>query len=133
MLSSGLFRVNDKGETISYYSVKIKNDEKFSIVDIEIKPLDEAQSMTGLIMIVMKDTTKSHKEKSTENNKGISTHDVNELQNELSITKEQLQTAIEEFEISDEELKSANGELQSANEELQSTNEELETAKEELQ
>ena len=56
-----------------------------------------------------------------------------ELERELMVTKEYLQSTIEELESANEELKSSNEELQSSNEELQSTNEELETSKEELQ
>ena len=56
-----------------------------------------------------------------------------ELERELTVTKEYLQSTIEELESANEELKSSNEELQSSNEELQSTNEELETSKEELQ
>jgi two-component system CheB/CheR fusion protein len=56
-----------------------------------------------------------------------------ELERELLVTKEYLQSTIEELESANEELKSSNEELQSSNEELQSTNEELETSKEELQ
>ncbi len=58
---------------------------------------------------------------------------INDLQKELTDTKEYLQTMIEEQESVNEEVKSANEEILSSNEELQSTNEELETAKEELQ
>lgn len=56
-----------------------------------------------------------------------------ELEHELSVTKEHLQTYIEELETSNEEMQSLNEELQSTNEELQSSNEELETSNEELQ
>jgi two-component system, chemotaxis family, CheB/CheR fusion protein len=56
-----------------------------------------------------------------------------ELERELALTREVLQSTIEERESTLEELKSANEELQSSNEELQSTNEELETSKEEMQ
>lgn len=56
-----------------------------------------------------------------------------QLQQELSSTKEHLQTVVEELETANEELQSVNEEMQSANEELQSTNEELETSNEELQ
>jgi two-component system CheB/CheR fusion protein len=55
------------------------------------------------------------------------------LREELSATRESLQTIIEEQGATNEELRSANEEIMSSNEELQSTNEELETAKEELQ
>ncbi len=56
-----------------------------------------------------------------------------QLERELAVTKEYLQTTLEDRESTYEELKSANEELQSSNEELQSTNEELETSKEEMQ
>lgn len=58
---------------------------------------------------------------------------VDELEQELLYTRENLQATIEEMQASNEELKSMNEELQSMNEELQSTNEEIETSKEELQ
>lgn len=57
----------------------------------------------------------------------------NHLKEELSATREYLQSIIEEQRTTNEELRSANEEIQSSNEELQSINEELETAKEELQ
>src|SRR5690606_8996258 len=56
-----------------------------------------------------------------------------EVEQELAITKENLQTVIEELEVTNEELQSLNEELSSANEELQASNEELETTNEELQ
>jgi two-component system CheB/CheR fusion protein len=56
-----------------------------------------------------------------------------DLERELMVAKEYLQSTIEELESSSEELMSSNEELQSSNEELQSTNEELETSREELQ
>ena len=55
------------------------------------------------------------------------------LEDELQITRRDLQGAIEELESANEELKVANEEAMSMNEELQSANEELETSKEELQ
>jgi two-component system CheB/CheR fusion protein len=58
---------------------------------------------------------------------------VQQLEGELRITKDRLQTTIEQLESTNEELKSSNEEYQSINEELQSANEELETSKEELQ
>jgi two-component system CheB/CheR fusion protein len=57
----------------------------------------------------------------------------NELEDELIMTRERLQTVIEELETSNEELQALNEEVQSANEELQSSNEEMEATNEELQ
>ncbi len=56
-----------------------------------------------------------------------------QLRQELTATKEYLQSIIESQEATNEELQSANEEIQSGNEELQSTNEELQTSKEELE
>ena len=58
---------------------------------------------------------------------------VRQLEHELVLNREYLQTVIEELETANEELQATNEEAQSANEELQASNEELETANEELQ
>lgn len=55
------------------------------------------------------------------------------LEQELSETRDYLQSMQEQHEASSEELQASNEEVQSANEELQSINEELETSKEELE
>lgn len=56
-----------------------------------------------------------------------------EIEQELTATRENLQTVIEELETANEQLQLYNEELQSSNEEYQSTNEELQTVNEELQ
>lgn len=63
---------------------------------------------------------------------GSSINIIRELEQELTTTREHLQTVVEEVETSNEELQTVNEELQSSNEELQSTNEELQTSNEEL-
>ena len=55
------------------------------------------------------------------------------LEQELSASREYLESIIQELEGANEELQSANEEILSSNEELQSSNEELDTTKEELQ
>lgn len=57
---------------------------------------------------------------------------VEELERELTDTRENLQAVIEELETANEELQSSNEEMISTNEELQSTNEELQSLNEEL-
>ena len=56
-----------------------------------------------------------------------------ELEQELDVTRKELESAVRDFEIANDELTATNEEAMSVNEELQSTNEELETSKEELQ
>jgi two-component system CheB/CheR fusion protein len=63
---------------------------------------------------------------------GITRDRMRALEEELSYSKEHLQSAIEEYETSNEELQATNEELIASNEELQSTNEELHSVNEEL-
>lgn len=63
----------------------------------------------------------------------LSNERLQELEHELVLNRENLQTVIEELETANEELQSLNEEAQAANEELQASNEELETSNEELQ
>ena len=58
---------------------------------------------------------------------------IEQLERELSSTREDLEKSVQDLEVANEELKSSNEELLSMNEELQSANEELETSKEEVQ
>lgn len=56
-----------------------------------------------------------------------------QMEQELSLAHDYLQSVIREHEMASEELQMANEEALSSNEEFQSTNEELETSKEELE
>jgi two-component system CheB/CheR fusion protein len=56
-----------------------------------------------------------------------------QIEQELDITRMQLEAAIRDREIAEEEIRVINEEAMSVNEEFQTTNEELETSKEELQ
>ncbi len=58
---------------------------------------------------------------------------IQQLEHELKITREDLQSNIEALEVANEELKASHEEAMSMNEEMQSANEELETSGEELQ
>jgi two-component system, chemotaxis family, CheB/CheR fusion protein len=58
---------------------------------------------------------------------------VNHLEQELAVTRADLQNTVEKFETSTESLRISNEEVVSTNEELRSLNEELESSKEELQ
>ena len=60
-------------------------------------------------------------------------HRIEQLEKEITLTREDMHAITEDQESANEELQSANEELLSSSEELQSLNEELETSKEELQ
>lgn len=104
-------------------------------VRIIAKPLISVENSQDLFIVIFEklDIEEYISRGSTDNDQQIIDHRIQELEIELSTTKQHLQTYIEEMETSNEELQSLNEELQSTNEELQSTNEELETTNEELQ
>ena len=103
---------------------------------IVVRPIVASETNTGPLLVLFQEIGNPE---TVVDNADITRHAdahapvIQQLENELKTTKENLQTAIEELETSNEELKSSNEELMSMNEELQSTNEELETSKEELQ
>lgn len=122
-------------ETVRSTVRKFTLFEKMHYVRITCKPLlFKRHAETLFIVIFERLDIESFLDKSTVVDDGnLVNSRVQELEHELAITKEHLQTYIEEIETSNEELQSLNEELQSSNEELQSSNEELETTNEELQ
>ncbi len=114
-------------------------------VHISVRLLPDPDASEKLLLVSFQDMLcvtpeKSTPEKSTQDKRAkpdtgplSPTGRIEELERELSYTKENLQAAIEEQQTTNEEMKSTNEDLQSTNEELQSANEELETSKEELQ
>lgn len=116
--------------------LEVKTNGETHHCKIRVKPLEAPAILQGLLMVVFE--AQPSPQHQTTTGKRTDTKDknyrhVSELETELKVTREHLQTNIEELETTNEELQSSNEELQSANEELQSTNEELETSKEELQ
>src|SRR5262245_44406586 len=98
-------------------------------VVLRVSPAGEGE-LEGLILVVFDEVEPTPQGPATEAQADAS---VRELESELDVTRNRLQTIMEEFETSQEEMRASNEELQSANEELRSTMEELETSREELQ
>ncbi len=121
------------------------NGNEKKLITIEVIPLLETIDLHFLILFKeVPDTgyqeagTKNKepgKDKTLNNNK-IKNKDharIQQLENDLSQARDNMQSITEDQEAANEELQSANEELLSGSEELQSLNEELETSKEELQ
>ena len=117
-------------------ALAVKTNGGIHGVDLTVRPLADPEVKRELLLISFQDTELDPPEK-RRRPKGATAKEgskrVEELEQDLAYTKENLQATIEEMQAANEELKSTNEELQSTNEELQSTNEELETSKEELQ
>jgi two-component system CheB/CheR fusion protein len=120
---------------VNTYGVEVKVNNHFQTINLVVKPVLTKETDLGAMMIIFEPNEKLRKVNSEKSLalSGKNKPKISELEKELKITREHLQTAINELETSNEDLQTTNEEYQSSNEELQSTNEELETSREELQ
>jgi two-component system CheB/CheR fusion protein len=134
-LGTAIHKAATKKKEVVYKDLQIKTNGEIQGINLTVKPINEPQTMEGLMIVLFEDipTPKTPKSVKKIRHEARADERVKSLERELRAVKENLRSTIEETEASNEELKSANEELQSTNEELQSTNEELETSKEELQ
>ena len=125
-----------KKDTVTINLFNIKSESGFYSTRITARHFSIAGYPSGMLMVIFEDVTELA---GSFNSVLIATRTMDEtaavadLEDQLSYTREHLQSSIEEMETSQEELKSMNEELQMTNEELQSSNEELKTSREELQ
>jgi len=135
-LRSAIMTANTKKTQVIIKDLPVKTNGGTHGVDLTVRPITDPEAIRELLLISFQDTPLQTPEKTRATKRGAGTGSVKrveELEQDLAYTKENLQATIEEMQATNEELTSTNEELQSTNEELQSTNEELETSKEELQ
>lgn len=120
--------------------VELREEGKPCVVRIDVVPLHERDAKTRHFLVMfhrlpVPTETPAHEAEqgATDGSLLPLTRRIEELERELSMTKDYLQATAEEKESMVGELKTTNEELQTSNEELQSTNEELETSREEMQ
>ncbi len=135
-LGNAIRKVLSHKQEVRYEGVQVKDNGGLQFINVTVMPFSEQKTMQGLMMVVFEIAPPPMKvlpEKGKRYSVKKEDKRIEELEQELLYTRENLQTTIEEMDTTNEELKSTNEELQSTNEELQSTNEEMETSKEELQ
>jgi two-component system CheB/CheR fusion protein len=120
-------------QTVTDLSPRVKRDGKWRHCTITVKPIMEPKQAEGLLLVTFQEQEGARYAAATDAESVEESSIVNQLEYELKLAREELQSTIEEMESSNEELKASNEEVMSMNEELQSANEELESSKEELQ
>lgn len=128
-------------ETAVYENLRLPTERGVETFDLRVEPITAPASAKGLALVIFESagplspSPRQAPPKGGAGNKDAAAKDliIQQLEEQLRITNQQLQSTVERMETSNEELKSSNEELMSMNEEFQSTNEELETSKEELQ
>ncbi|MEM0984152.1 MAG: chemotaxis protein CheB [Planctomycetota bacterium] len=139
-LGSVLVRVARERRAMRYGNVRVKFSEGEKVLDLEVKPLNMPPADAPYFLVTLREieTRLDVPEKSSlpaaelVPSDEMTSHRIEELEDELQHTKENLQATIEEMETTNEELNATNEELIASNEELQSTNEELQSVNEEL-
>jgi two-component system CheB/CheR fusion protein len=122
-LRSRIEQAYNERHTITLRDVEWRIGEDLRFLDVQVIPLI---STTGDVVgcgITFTDVTRYQRLQQA----------LTESKREVETAYEELQSTVEELETTNEELQSTNEELETTNEELQSTNEELETMNEELQ
>lgn len=146
---AAVLRAGKEGSSVREEGLRVQSDGGSREVAIEVIPIKGGGSKESGFLILFEDAHVRRADEApaapqgSESSRGTSPPqlaqpnspdaEIARLGQELSATREYLQSLIEQQEAANEELQSANEEVQSANEELQSTNEELETSKEEIQ
>jgi len=136
-LSTGIQKVFRTGEEMTYTNIRLSHIHETSTIRMKIVPFPQKKGQELLAAIFLEELKKEPSNDSEENGTIYNLDEearqhINDLEQELQFTRENLQATIEELETSNEELQATNEELLASNEELQSTNEELQSTNEEL-
>jgi two-component system, chemotaxis family, CheB/CheR fusion protein len=133
-LRNAIHKAKSSKESVVKESIQIKTKEEKYLVKIDVTPLINSVDLHFLVQFEkIKVPQKNLEKKSSSEKADLAQMQNNELEKELTQTREDMQSITGDMEAANEELQSANEELESSNEEMQSLNEELETSREELQ
>ncbi|NJM15664.1 MAG: hypothetical protein HC896_10105 [Bacteroidales bacterium] len=135
MLRNGVRRLREERKAIVFKKFAIENKGQQQLVNLRFKEVKIESHHQEVYVILFEKLSIGHEDAVVMNNfkvDDLSKQQIQELERDLKVAKEETQNAIEELETSNEELQASNEELQASNEELQSTNEELQSVNEEL-
>jgi two-component system CheB/CheR fusion protein len=126
-LRAALYQAVSDGRKVSI-ECRIKRGTGRSLIGIDVEPVN------GLLLVTFADRQSAEPPAPAEAVRPLDdAAAMRQLEEELRVTRSDLQSAINDLESLNEELRVSNEEALSMNEELQSSNEELQTSKEELQ
>ncbi|MGH9409477.1 MAG: CheR family methyltransferase [Vicinamibacterales bacterium] len=135
-LRSAMDRVRTERREVVLRHVSWDRAGATGFLDVTIAPLFDDQRASLGIRVSFADvsTLAALQDELTHSKQELETayEELQSTNEELETTNEELQSTVEELETTNEELQSTNEELETMNEELQSTNEELQTMNDEL-
>jgi two-component system CheB/CheR fusion protein len=133
-LTAAFQKAARKKETVTLKNLVVGTNGGKQMVNVTIQPLDNANGLHEMLMIVFSDVAASSTAKSSgKPARGVAASQLAELKQQVEFARHETQGVREQMQISQEELKSTNEELTTSKEEMQSMNEELRTVNNELQ
>ncbi|WP_436208605.1 CheR family methyltransferase [Caballeronia sp. LjRoot31] len=134
-LRTALFQATQKGIDVDTRPVRLSSGETATRIRMKVHPYHDQASGVDILLISfseLEDLARHGGSATDESSSAAHDPVTAQLEAELHLAKENLQSSIEQSNVSTEELKASNEELQAIVEELRSATEELETSKEEL-
>lgn len=131
-LNAALQQAKKEGIAVNKKNLRIEQNGKSFIVTLDVIPIPNEINRDPSFLVLFEQVTQ-YSEPAPQHLQAAKDSQISRLKQELSASREYLQSTVEELETNNEKLQVANEEILSSNEELQSVNEELETSKEELQ
>ena len=132
-LTTALRRAAQAHRTVQFKDIALLWEEQERTLAVRVTHHNQ-ETLDKLLIVELQVETSAYNSEvaslSQADNGGVEL--VRELEKELYLTRQDLQTTIEELETTNEEQQSSNEELIASNEELQSSNEELQSVNEEL-
>jgi two-component system CheB/CheR fusion protein len=134
LLSTAGRKALSQGEEITIPEVRVPVPDGEQVFCIRIAPVEDLPGVAlGLLIFFESPRASADTEPvDTSDLEGAARQRLRELEDELLVARENLNSAVQDLEASNEELQATNEELTASNEELQSTNEELQSVNEEL-
>ncbi len=118
-------------------NASIKDGESRRPVRLTVSPIGQPRDESPLLLVSFEEPAETAdgvaRESEDSDSRGQTGQTVDQLEEELRLTRQDLRDVSEQYDRLVEEYSTSNEEMLSINEELQSANEELETSKEELQ
>lgn len=138
IMTTALFKADHEKKPVSFNQIEIDINGQAELVTMIVTPLLDREGGTLKFYVLQFIDSDPDEAKPVENS--VVQYQVNEysrqmagdLELQLRLTRQKLNSALEDSEAANEELQSTNEELLASNEELQTTNEELHSVNEEL-
>jgi two-component system CheB/CheR fusion protein len=134
LLSTAGRKALSQGEEITIPEVRVPVADGEQVFCVRIAPVEDLPGVALGLLIFFESPRIAAEPTPVDASEleGAARQRLRELEDELMVARENLQSAVQDLEASNEELQATNEELTASNEELQSTNEELQSVNEEL-